>query len=204
MRLFVLGATGGIGQHLLRIGLEHGHQLTAFVRSPDKISQRSNHLKVVQGDVFNTTHLTQCLAGHDCVLSAFGPDTLRSTTMRRDFGRTLTLSLQNSKVSRAQIVSAAFLFPNIGILGYLLTRTLFRQMAPDMAGMESEIMQSGIDWTIVRPPRLTNGPLTRAYRIADDYLPKGGAIISRADVAEFMIGEAEKPAHIRHIVGIAR
>jgi putative NADH-flavin reductase len=204
MRLFILGATGGIGQHLLRIGLEHGHELTAFVRSPAKISQRSAQLTVVEGDVFNTAHLTRCLAGHDYVLSAFGPYTIRSTMMRRDFGRALALSLQNSKVSRAQVVSAAFLFPNIGLLGYVLTRTLFRQMAPDMAGMEREIMESGIDWTLVRPPRLTNGPATHASRVADEHLPKGGTVISRADVAEFMMGEAEHPVHIRHIVGIAR
>jgi putative NADH-flavin reductase len=204
MRLFVLGATGGIGQHLLRIGLEHGHDLTAFVRSPNKISQVSDRLKVVQGDVFNASQLTQSLAGHDCVLSAFGPTVIRASTLRRNFGRTLALSLRKSQVPRAQIVSAAFLFPDIGPLGYALTRTLFRQMAPDMAGMENEFMQSGIDWTIVRPPRLTNGPATHAYRVTDDRLPKDGTIISRADVAEFMIGEAEHPAHIRRIVGVAR
>src|SRR6476469_7433896 len=105
MRLFVLGATGAIGRHLLRIGLEREHQLTAFVRSPNKISQRSGLLKVVQGDVFNASQLTQCLAGHDCVLSAFGPTTIRATTLRREFGRTLALSLLNSKVPRAEIVS---------------------------------------------------------------------------------------------------
>jgi putative NADH-flavin reductase len=204
MRLFILGATGGIGQHLLRIGLEHGHELTAFVRSPNKISQHSPSLKVVAGDVFNVAQLTECLAGHDCVLSAFGPTTIRSTTLRRDFGRTLAKCLQNSKVRRAQIVSAAFLFPETGVLGYILTRTLFRQMVPDMSGMEKEIMQADIDWTIVRPPRLTNGPATRAYRVADGRLPKGGAVISRADVAEFMIAEAEHPKHIRQIVGLAR
>jgi putative NADH-flavin reductase len=204
MHLFILGATGGIGKHLLRIGLGHGHEITAFVRSPNKISERSARLRIVQGDVFNAAQLTQSLAGHDCVLSAFGPSTIRSTTMRRDFGRNLAQCLRNSNVSRAEIVSAAFLFPNIGILGYVLRRTLFRQMAPDMGGMESEIMQSGIDWTIVRPPRLTNGPATRAYRVTDDRLPEGGAFISRADVAEFMIDDAEHPAHTHHIVGIAR
>ena len=204
MRLFVLGATGAIGRQLLQIGSERGHHITAFVRSPNKISERSNLLKVVEGDVFNAGQLAQCVAGHDCVLSAFGPATLRTTTLRRDFSRALALALRDSKVSRVEIVSAAFLFPNIGALGYVLTRTLFRNMVPDMAGMESEIMQSWIDWTIIRPPRLTNGPATRAYRIADDHLPKGGRSVSRADVAEFMIGEAEKPRHIRHIVGIAR
>jgi putative NADH-flavin reductase len=204
MRLFILGATGGIGQHLVRLGLEHGHELTAFVRSPNKIIQRSPKLTVVAGDVFNAAQLTQYLPGHDCVLSAFGPTTIRRTTLRRDFGHTLAEALRNSKATRAEVVSAAFLFPDTGMLGYVLTRTLFRQMAPDMAAMEKEIMRADIDWTIVRPPRLTNGSATHAYRVADGRLPKGGVVISRVDVAEFMIGEAEHPKHIRQIVGVAR
>jgi putative NADH-flavin reductase len=204
MRLFVLGATGGIGQHLLRIGLEHGHEITALVRSPAKILQRSPSLHVIGGDVFDTAYLSQCMKGHDCVLSAFGPTTLRATTLRRDFGRSLAQSLQMAVVPRAEVVSAAFLFTDIGMFGTLLRHTLFRQMAPDIAGMEDEIMQSGIDWTIIRPPRLTNGPATRTYRVADGRLPPGGSIVSRADVADFMIADTEKPAHIRQIVGMAR
>jgi putative NADH-flavin reductase len=203
MHLFVLGATGGIGQHLLQVGLTRSHEVTAFVRSPSKVTQRSTHLKVIEGDAFDTSQLISCLAGHDCVLSALGPSTIRKTTMRRDFGRALSQSLRDSGVPRAEIVSSALLFPNIGMFGSLLRYTLLRQMVPDMAGMESEIMESGIDWTIIRPPRLTNGSATGAYRVADSRLPEGGTIVSRADVAEFMISEAEKPAHIRHIVGIA-
>ena len=87
MRLFILGATGAIGQHLLRIGLERGHELTAYARSPQKISQRGERLTVVQGDLFNAAAMARSLAGHDAVLSAFGPPTIWPTTLRRDFGR---------------------------------------------------------------------------------------------------------------------
>jgi putative NADH-flavin reductase len=76
-------------------------------------------------------------------------------------------------------------------------------MIPDMAGMEAEVSQSDLDWTVVRPPRLTHGPITDAYRIMDGALPPGGFFISRADVAQFMIGEAEKPAHVQQVVGLA-
>ena len=81
--------------------------------------------------------------------------------------------------------------------------TLFREMLPDMAGMEAEVCQSDLDWTMVRPPRLTNGPARHSYRIADGSLPKDGFLISRADVAHFMIGEAENPTHVQRIVGVA-
>jgi putative NADH-flavin reductase len=203
MRLFILGATGAIGQQLLRIGLERGHELTAYVRSPHKISQSGERLAVVQGDLFSDGAMARSLAGHDAVLSAFGPTTVRTTTLRREFGRTLASAMREGGVRRIQLVSAAFLFRRIGMLGALLKPTLFRFMAPDMAEMEREIMKEDLEWTVLRPPRLTNGPLTRSYRVADGELPASGYVISRADVADFMINEAEAPAHVRQIIGLA-
>jgi putative NADH-flavin reductase len=204
MRLFILGATGGIGMHLMRIGLERGHELTAYVRSPHKIPQSRERLAVVKGDLFDASAMARSLAGHDAVLSAFGPTTIRTTTLRGDFGRTLASAMREGGVRRVQLVSAAFLFRKIGMLGALLKPTLFRFMAPDMAGMEREIMKDGLEWTVLRPPRLTDGPPTRRYRVADGELPASGYVISRADVAEFMINEAESPVHIHRIVGLAR
>jgi len=84
-----------------------------------------------------------------------------------------------------------------------LKATLFRQMIPDMAGMETAVCQPDLDWTIVRPPRLTNGPARNSYRITDGVLPAKGFLISRADVANFMIQEAENPVHLKQIVGVA-
>jgi len=147
--------------------------------------------------------MARSMAGHDAVLSAFGPSTVLASTLRREFGRTLAAAMRKSGVHRTEIVSAAFLFRDLGILSLFLKATLFRQMVPDMAGMEAEVCQSDLDWTMVRPPRLTNGPAKHSYRIADGNLPKGGFLISRADVAHFMIGEAENPAHRKQIVGMA-
>jgi putative NADH-flavin reductase len=203
MKLFILGATGGIGQHLLRLALEHGHQVTAYVRSPQKIGSKHERLKVVQGDVFDSDQMAHSMAGHDAVLSSFGPLTILHSTLRREFGRTLTGAMRKSGVRRTEIVSAAFLFHDLSFFGRFLKATLFRQMVPDMAGMEAEVSQSDLDWTIVRPPRLTNGPGRQSYRVADGSLPKSGFLISRADVAHFVIGEAENPTHLKQIVGVA-
>jgi putative NADH-flavin reductase len=203
MKLFILGATGAIGQHLVKFALEREHEVTAYVRSPRKIGGRHERLKVVEGDVFDVGELARSLAGNDAVLSSFGPLTMRATTLRRDFGRTLAAAMRESEVRRVQIVSAAFLFRDIGLLGGVLKATIFRQMIPDMAGMEAELCQSDLEWTMVRPPRLTKGPASHLFRIADGKLPSGGTLISRADVACFMIGEAENPKHARLIVGLA-
>ena len=148
--------------------------------------------------------MARSLAGHDAVLSAFGPTTIRTTTLRREFGHALASAMREGGVRRVQLVSAAFLFRKVGLLGAILKPTLFRFMAPDMAGMEREVMQDDLEWTVLRPPRLTNGPRTGRYRVAECELPASGFAISRADVADFMIHEAETPAHLRQIVGLAR
>ncbi len=203
MHLFILGATGGIGRHLLASALQRGHHVTAYVRSPQKVNLTHQRLTTIQGDLFDPAQLAAALPGHDVILSAFGPTRMRATTMRRDFGHALATAARQAAVPRIQLVSAAFLFPDIGFLGRILKATLFRQMIPDMAAMEDEIRQPDLTWTIIRPPRLTNGPVTDAYRIMDGDLPHGGFYISRADVASFMIHEAENPTHPQKIVGLA-
>jgi len=203
MKLFILGATGGIGRHLVGLAQERGHSVTAYVRSPEKIGQAHQRLKIIPGDVFNADEMGGSMVGHDAVLSSFGPNALLSSALRRDFGRALAAAMRKSGVRRLELVSSALLFREAGILPGILKVTLFSQMLPDMAGMEAELCQSDLDWTIVRPPRLTNSPARYSYRLADGNLPKGGFLISRADVAHFMIGEAENPTHIQQIVGVA-
>jgi putative NADH-flavin reductase len=203
MKMFVLGATGGIGRHLLQLALERGHEVTAFVRSPERIGLTHARLRVVPGDVFEADQMAPAMAGHDVVLSSFGPTTLRSTTLRREFGRALASALRKSSVTRVQLVSSALLFPELDGFSRFLRAIIFRRMLPDMAGMEEGIVQSDLEWTVVRPPRLTNGAAKHACRVTDGVLPKGGFLISRADVAHFMIGEAENPSHLRQIVGVA-
>ena len=77
MRLVVLGATGGIGKYLLEYATARGHAVTAFARAPHKIALQSEKLSVVPGDLLNSGQLADVMAGHDAVLSAFGPETLR-------------------------------------------------------------------------------------------------------------------------------
>lgn len=203
MRIVILGATGRIGQFLVRYGLERGHEVTAFVRSPQKIAQKHERLKVLQGNLLDAGQLAQVMRGQDAVLSAFGPATLRAVTTRKDFGGAAAMAMRAAGVRRVVLVSSALLFPKVRLLGVVLRNTLLTKMIPDAAGLEKEISSDDLEWTIVRPPRLMNGPLTREYRIADGRLPGKGTVISRADVADFMLNEIEKAAHVQKIVGVA-
>jgi putative NADH-flavin reductase len=203
MRVLVLGATGGIGNLLLEFATARGHEVTAFVRSPQKIALKSERLRVVPGDLLHAEQLAQVLLGQDVVLSAFGPATLRRVTTRGEFGTALATATERSGVRRAVVVSSGLLFEEQNTIGKLLRGTFFRNLLPDMTAMEATLEKDGLEWTIVRPPRLTNGPLTKSYSVADGRLPKG-MTVSRACVADFMIKEAERPAHVRQIVGLSK
>ena len=203
MRLTLLGATGGIGSLLLPLALDQGHQVTAFARSPQKIPQTNPNLRVIGGDLFDSRQMAEAILGSDAVLSAFGPLVLRPTHQRRDFGRGLVQALRTANVQRFIHVSSAFVFDDGGLMVKLIANTLFRNVTVDHRASEREMMQPDLDWTILRPPRLTNDPATNRFRVASGHLPKNGLTISRADVAAFMLQEADTPRYLRQVVGLS-
>jgi putative NADH-flavin reductase len=204
MRLLILGASGGTGRAFIRLARERGHDITAFVRSPQKLEPFADHVTIRRGDPRDVTELRAALPGHDAVVSALGPPGPGPTTILRAGARSTVDAMQTIGPRRLIVVSAAVLF-DLGLLGAVLRRTLLKNVSEDSAAMERIVMESGLDWTIARPPRLTNGPLTGRYRVADDQLPNRSALtsISRADVAHFLVSELEQRLHIHHIVGVA-
>lgn len=205
-RLFVLGATGGIGREFVDQALERHHRVTAFVRSPQKLGSPRDGLTVIQGNVLDAEAMSAALAGHDAVLSMIGPPGPGRTTISGDSARATVAAMQTASVRRLLVIGVAVLFPDAGIFARLLRNTLLRGVADDSAEMERIVKATRLDWTIVRPPRLTTGPRTERYSIANDHLPPDtgqASTISRADVAHFLLDEVEQPAHVRRIVGIA-
>jgi putative NADH-flavin reductase len=202
-RLFILGATGGTGRALVEQARERGHLVTAFVRTPGKLAPVRDGVTVVRGDPRDTDALRAALPGHDAVLSALGPSGLGPTTLVSDCARSTVAAMQATGVRRLLVVGVAVLFED-GLLNAIARRTFLRNVARDSAEMERIVGSSGLDWTIARPPRLTNGELTRAYGVADGRMPPAARLtISRADVAHFLLDELEHPAHVRRIAGLA-
>ncbi|HEY2039609.1 MAG TPA: SDR family oxidoreductase [Edaphobacter sp.] len=203
MRLTLLGATGGIGRLLLPLALEQGHQVTAFARSPQKITQTSPNLRVIKGDLFDARQMAEAICGSDVVLSAFGPVILGPTHERRDFGRALVDAMRLAEVKRFLHVSSAFVFDDGGLVVKVMANTFFRNVTVDHRNSEREMAQPDLAWTILRPPRLTDGPVTHKIRVVSGHLPKNGFTISRADVAAFMLQEAASPQFVRQVVGLS-
>ncbi|HEV7966659.1 MAG TPA: SDR family oxidoreductase [Candidatus Acidoferrales bacterium] len=207
MKMLVLGATGGIGLEMVRQAVERNHKVTAFVRAPEKLKSIAARFGVIQGDPLDSAELARAMEDHDAVLSGFGPRVPMAktdATLLHRFGVALSDAMQTVGIRRAIIVSTAFLFkdsliPPTNLVG----RLFFRDRVADATEMESFIQKSRLDWTLVRPPRLTDRPRSGRYRVREGHLPGFGFTISRADVAAFMIKTAENRAFIQKVVGIS-
>jgi putative NADH-flavin reductase len=206
MKLLVLGATGGTGLEVVRQAMERGHSVTAFVRSPDRLKTFRDRIAIKQGNLLNSAELEKVVKGHDAVLSGFGPRVPISkadANLLQQFAIALTSAMLHTEVKRVVVESVAFLFKD-SILppAYLLGQLFFRGTVADASTMERVLEESGLDWTILRPPQLTDKPYTGKYRVREGHLPRFGFKISRADVADLMIKVVENHSSIRQVLGI--
>jgi len=206
IKLVVLGATGGTGLEIVRQAIEHGHSVTAFVRSPERLKLFRDRITVKQGDLLNSAELERVIQGHDAVLSGFGPRVPVSkadANLLQQFAVALTSAMLHAEVRRVVVESVAFLFKDSVLPpAYLLGRLLFPRTVADASAMEQVFRESALDWTMVRPPELTDKPYTGKYRVREGHLPRFGFKISRADVADFMIKVADDQSSIRKVIGI--
>lgn len=202
MKLVVLGATGGTGLEIIRQTIKRGHSVTAFVRSPERLSMSAldDHLDIIKGDLLNQPELERVIEGRDAVLSAFGTRTGEPRVQGR-FATALRKAMMQTGVRRVALMSTSFLFQD-SIAPFIVGRLFFRKVMTDASEMEGVISESGLDWTIVRPVRLTDAPYTGRYRVQEGHLPTLGFTISRADVADFMIKTVENRSSTRKIVGV--
>ena len=206
MKLLVLGATGGTGLEIVRQALEHGHSVTALVRSPERLKPFQDRITIKQGDLLNSAELEQVIKGQDAVVSGFGPRVPVSKTdahLLEQFAVALTSAMAHAGVRRVVVESVAFLFKDSLVPpAYLLGRLFFARTVADASAMERVFRESNLDWTMVRPPELTDKAYTGKYRVREGHLARFGFKVSRADVADYMIKTAENHSSIRKVVGV--
>ncbi len=201
MQLFILGATGGTGRQLTREALERGHVVTAFVRSPEKMRTQHDNLRILKGDVKDADQLERALCDKDAVLSALGASEPRSDRILETAAHSTVDAMRRTNVRRLVVVSMALLFPDVGPLGPVL-RFFLRRHLRDSAAMEKVVEGSELDWTIVRPPRLTNGPPKERTQTTERHAPPGFSI-SRADLAHAILDIVEQAAYVGKVIGVS-
>lgn len=209
MHLTVFGGTGGTGAAVISAALAAGHSVTAPARDPARIAATHERLRTVRADVLDPPSLAGTVDGADAVLSALGTRGNRPTTVYSDGVTHILDAMRQAGVRRLVAVSAIPVGPRSAAnpferwVVYPILYRLFGHGYADMARMEQVLRGSDVDWTVVRPPMLTDGPATGRYRTAvDEHLRRAGKI-SRADLAAMMLRQLDEPRAVHATVGVS-
>lgn len=206
MKLLIFGATGSIGRHLVQQALEQGYTVTAFTRSPDKLSGITHKkLKVIKGDILNTTDVMQAVPGHDGVLCTIGDG--NKGTVRAEGTKNIIAAMHKAGVKRLVCETTLGLGDskgNLNLLWKIIFGTLLRKAFKDHELQEKHLFSSNLDFTAVRPSAFTNGERTGRYKVGFHGKTKGLALkIARADVADFMLKQVSSDNYNRKAVSIS-
>ncbi len=206
MELIVFGATGGTGGQVVEQALGAGHMVTAVARRPSAITLQHERLEVVQGDVFEPSTFEGALAAKDAVIAAMGVNLRTPSTVYSEGSANIMRAMRAAGVHRLIAVSAGGLDPGPlwqRLIARPLLWLLFKNGYTDMARMEVEIKESGLDWTIIRPPKLTDEPRSGGYQVAVNQHLSQGWKLSRADLADYIVKHLDDPVTYCGLVEIA-
>ena len=207
MRILVLGASGRTGRHVTEQALGHGHDVVALVRDPVGFRLWNEHLTVLEGDVTDPVAVQAAVEGCDAVISALGSRGERPVSVYSDGIANTIRAMTARGIRRLVVVSASGVGADDAGLS-LAARAMrklpgMRDVYEDMERMEGDVMLSDLDWTIVRPAGLTDGPLTGIYRVVEGNTVPTGSKISRADVAALLLKCAQGGLYAHRAVAVA-
>ncbi len=191
--VLVIGASGGIGRETLSAALDAGHRVRAFSRSANEIDLENSYLEKHSGDAMNEAGIDAALDGIDVVVQTLGigaDELFKSVNLFSESTRILIAAMQRRNVRRLIVVTgfgAGDSREAIGCLQRIPFRLFLGRAYNDKDVQERLIKESGLDWTIVRPGILTKGARTGRYRVLVEPSQWRNGVISRADVADFIV-----------------
>jgi putative NADH-flavin reductase len=202
MNILVFGASGQTGREVVREALARGHNVSAYVRDPAKLSIAHAALRVIRGQIGDATAVAQALPGHDAVVSTLGVGSpLAHDDVVINGVRIIVQAMQAARMRRLIYQSFIGVRESRAAVGFILRFIAplpLRHEIADHETKEALIKASGLDWTIVRPPKLTNRSRSSGYRAGEDLTTWAPVpMLSRADVAHFIVSEIEAPKFVQ-------
>ena len=202
MKLLIIGATRGTGKMLVEQALAEGHEVRALVRDASRIEVDHPSLEVMVGDALDAAQMARAVEGCDAVLSTVGAPALKPTTLRADAAQVAIEAMKARGVERYIALSSMGVGESHDNLPFFLRRIIIpfylRRAFEDHARQEALIAESGLSWTVVKPPTLTDGDKTGKFEHAESLTHRGDLAfkVSRADVASFMLGQVSSDTYV--------
>ncbi len=209
MKILIIGASRGTGALAAEEALGRGHEVTAFARHPERLRLEGPRLSRIEGDFHDAASVEAAVGGHDAVIVTASASSLKGFKENPHYfsqgTKHVIAAMQRCGVRKLAVLSALGVGdsrPQTGFLvDLLIVRGLLRRPFADHERQEDLVRASGLDWVIVRPSRLTDGPLTGKFerRVAPERVPTS---ISRADVAAFLVEAVETDEWVGRAVQI--
>lgn len=208
MRVAVIGASRGVGRHIVEQALARGHEVTAAVRNPADLQLRHERLWVVTCDALDTVAVGAVVREQDVVFCTIGTDSRGPTTLYSLAAQNVLAGMRQHGVRRLVFLSNFGVADEkatdlLSLLMLMLARRVIRHTLADHRRALEAFIHSDLEWVAVRPMALTNGPLTGRYRVDVFGLPHKGRSIARADVADFMLNQTQDDRYLRQAPAIA-
>jgi len=208
MNIIVFGSTGGTGRQIIQQALDTGHSVTAVARNPATLNVQHPRLRLVKADVLQLPEFEQVVQNQDVVLSALGWRSKKDVFVYSQGVGNIVAAMEKYGVRRILCVSAAAVQtnPKLSFIFRVATKLLqriFKSAYANILSMENLLQSSELDWTVVRPPRLTNAALKGKYRFSINEWLARCHFISRADLAHFMLHHVSDRNSFQSIVEVA-
>ena len=208
MNITIIGASAGIGLEAVKRGLDRNHSITTLSRSNIEIEEKKS-LKVILGDATNKADLLSSIQNADAIIVTLGTSkNMNATTLFSDFAQLMVEIHKENKIDIPFIFVTGFGAGEsknyVPWLVKMFLKYFLKDVYADKTKMEEIITNSDLNWTVVRPGRLLDKELTENYRI-ENKLFKGINVggINRADVADFLIKQAEKQTELKKYIAIS-
>ncbi len=206
MKIVIFGASGTLGQHLVKQALKQGHQVSAFARNPSALKLQHQDLTRIAGDALKPEDVASAVKDHNAVLIALGAGPMGS--IRAIGTRNIVDAMQHSGVRRLVCLSTLGAGDSGALLNffwkYVMFGLLLRKVFADHQAQENIVNQSELDWIIVRPAAFTDGPATGKYEHGSLLAEKKLKLkISRADIASFMVQQLSSNTYVHQSPGLS-
>ena len=207
MKILVVGASQGTGALTVQAALDKGHEVTAFARTPSRLAIENPRLAKVTGDFHQRDSVDAAVQGHGAVIVTASSTSLKGFREKPTYfslGTGYVIEAMKKHGVRRLVVLSALgtgetrpLVP--ALVRAILVGWILKSAYADHERQEKMVRESGLDWVVARPGRLTNGPARRQY-VKTAAIEKVPSSISRADVADFLVTAIETDTWVQHSV----
>lgn len=205
MRIAVFGATGGTGLQVIQQALDKEYHVTALVRNLAKLPIDDAGLRIVTGNALDMQSVKATVEGADAVICSLGMTPDNPPDMLEDATHNIIAAMNEAGIRRLVVVTSMGLGNSrdqVGLVFKTLMKTVMKEVMEQKDRQEAVVRASDLDWVIVRPGGLTDGPFTGQYQAGNDPHIKAGQV-SRADVASFVLAQVTDDTYLRQAPAIS-